>query len=54
MQFHARQPQPAPLAAFSALEAARLRRRYQADLATLAARPGVRIGAAPELVLAAE
>ncbi|MGD9917924.1 MAG: hypothetical protein AB7U46_07880 [Paenirhodobacter sp.] len=56
--FHARQPQPAPIAAFAPLEGALLRRRFQRDLATLAAMPGVRIGlaeSAPErFAIAAE
>jgi hypothetical protein len=54
VQFHARQPQPAPLAAFDALDAARLRKRYQADLSQLAALPGLRIAQETCLPLAAE
>jgi hypothetical protein len=49
MSFHVQQPQPAPLAAFSVLEAARLRRRYARDLERIAAMPGVRIGALTSL-----
>lgn len=52
--FHARQPQPAPLAAFSPLDSGLLRRRYQRELARLAALPGVRLGAARSLAIAAE
>lgn len=41
--YHARLPQPAPLAAFGADEAACLRTRFAADLDRIAALPGVRI-----------
>ncbi|MDF2139925.1 hypothetical protein [Paenirhodobacter sp. CAU 1674] len=54
MAFHAEQPQPAPLAGFGVLEAARLRRRYEQDLDRIAAMPGVRIGAMVPLAIAAE
>lgn len=52
--FHQRQPQPAPLAAFSPFEVAQLRRRYRADLARIERLPGVRIGAGVGLAFAAE
>lgn len=54
MAFHSRQPQPAPLAAFSPFEVAQLRRRYRADLAQIAQLPGVRLGAGIGLAYAAE
>lgn len=54
MAFHARQPQPAPLAAFSALETAELRRRYLDDLRRLEALPGLRLGSGLGLAFAAE
>ncbi len=53
-EVHARQPQPAPLASFAPLEAARLRQRFGADIDRLAGLPGVRIGLAAGLACAAE
>ncbi|MBZ4022994.1 hypothetical protein CKO11_11040 [Rhodobacter sp. TJ_12] len=41
---HANAPQTAPLAAFSELERADLRRRFAAEMEQMAAMPGVRIG----------
>lgn len=52
--FHARQPQPAPLAAFSPLDSGLLRRRFRQDLARITALPGVRLGAAQGFAIAAE
>ncbi|MEZ5685814.1 MAG: hypothetical protein R3D78_07915 [Paracoccaceae bacterium] len=48
LQFHARLPQPAPIAGFSGLDAARLRLRFEAELQRLARHPRVRIGAAQD------
>lgn len=53
--FHLRQPQPAPIAAFAELDAARLRRQFAADLDQLTGLPCVRVGAAPlPMAIAAE
>ena len=57
LQFHDRLVQPAPLAAFAPLEAARLRQRFNTELARLAAHPRVRMGAetpAEPMLFAAE
>lgn len=54
-EVHARQPQPAALAAFEPLAAAKLRRRFGADLERLGQMKGLRIGAgATGLACAAE
>lgn len=53
MQFHARLPQTAPMAAFDPLVAARLQRRFAQELARFAAHPMVRIGAPPRLSVVA-
>ncbi|TMV90148.1 hypothetical protein FGG78_13595 [Thioclava sp. BHET1] len=52
--FHNRQPQGAPIAAFDALDAAKLRRRYRQDMKAIGAMPGVRIGADCEYAIAAQ
>lgn len=52
--FHTKLPQPAPIAAFTAAEAAALRRRFAADLDRIGALAGVKIAGRPKLSVAAE
>jgi len=51
--YHARQPQPAPIAAFSPLDAGLQRRRFQRDLIRMARQPGLSVGV-PQHLIAAE
>lgn len=53
MQFHARLPQAAPVAAFDPLVAVRLQRRFAHEIERFAAHPMVRIGAPPRLSVVA-
>jgi len=52
--FHAKLPQPAPIAAFTAADAAGLRRRFAADLDRIGALAGVEIAGHPKQSIAAE